>query len=500
MGKITQENLDIMDTLLVPDWSIDPKTGDYYPLYNRPASIAFWLKEHKPKAEWTLILHPDIMFRQQITISDFNLPDGYAASSYYKYLTGVNNALAARHLPHVKPIGDLYGGPKTRRADQAGPFIFIRTRDLLKLAPKWLDFTVRIRSDSAAWNLTGDAIMESGKKPWLAEMYGYAFAAANISIWHKLDPVLQSYPGFHVKDIPSLLHYGVSNTLGSFSFDKRQYTDFKSFQCPPWTDEDGVSREGGLFPHPPAPSTIKETEVQKRYGNLMIIEFANNLNKALCLRHKRKCVESEELTKQCEIVDQLQRELEKEFSELNDADVICQDDEVKCKHWVEDGECEKNWLYMVQNCRRSCGKCKFVYQTISRSFMNHTYFSEETKGDLIGVGSEDKEKQIENEKVNCLSLGREEILKDSRCRLLVRNGALTDPLVSSVQQELQLVDIKKKVVFSPVGFVCIKAIFLVLFCLGIVLLVYLSNQNSRKSKTQTQHMSRGQEYSEKRLV
>lgn len=496
--KILQEDLDIMDTLLVPDWSTHPKTGDYYPLYNRPISLIFWLADRKPKAEWTLILHPDMMLRQQITISDFNLPEHYAASSHYNYLIGVKNDLVVRHLPHAEQRKDLYAGPKTRRADQAGPFIFIRTRDLIKVVPQWLRFTEKVRGDLQSWDLTGDVIMESGRRSWLAEMYGYVFAAANVSVWHKVDPLLQSYPGLPVKDVPSLIHYGLSHTLGSFSFDKKRYSDFDAFQCPPWNlEEEGVGK-GGLFPHPPSPKMIKESEIQKKYGYLLIIEFANNLNKALCLRHRQKCGESEQLTKECGMVDQLDQELEQEFNELHKSEEVCQDDEVKCKHWMEDGECEKNWLYMIYNCRQSCGKCKITHHTISHTSRNRTYVNEETKADLE-IQNEDKEKEFEMQRVLCLRLGRQNMLSDPRCHLLARNGALTPPLSSS-QQLSQSLGLGKNPLLLTFGLLCIKATFFVVFCLGVVFLVLKSNRTFSRSKSHSASKIKMRRQREKRLL
>ena len=54
------------------------------------------------------------------------LPAGRAVSADYRYLIGVHNELAPRHIPEVKPRMDTLAGPKGRRADMvryAMPFL-----------------------------------------------------------------------------------------------------------------------------------------------------------------------------------------------------------------------------------------------------------------------------------------------------------------------------------------------------------------------------------------
>lgn len=49
-----------------------------------------------------------------------------------------------------------------------------------------------------AWNFTGDVLAtKQGDKPWIAEMYGYVFAAAKANVWHNpVDYFHWMYPGF----------------------------------------------------------------------------------------------------------------------------------------------------------------------------------------------------------------------------------------------------------------------------------------------------------------
>jgi hypothetical protein len=55
-----------------------------------------------------------------------------------------------------------------------------------------------------------------------------------------------------------------------------------------------------------------------------------------------ECIETESDTYQC-------------FS--NTAVVICEDVEPRCPEWQQQGECQKNPGYMLQNCRKSCQSC-----------------------------------------------------------------------------------------------------------------------------------------------
>ena len=47
-----------------------------------------------------------------------------------------------------------------------------------------------------AWNETNDEFAtQPGRKPWIAEMYGYSFGAARAGVWHRVDHSAMLYPG-----------------------------------------------------------------------------------------------------------------------------------------------------------------------------------------------------------------------------------------------------------------------------------------------------------------
>lgn len=76
--------------------------------------------------------------------------------------------------------------------------------------------------------------VEKGGKPWISEMYGYAFAAAKSNVWHRWDKRTMQYPTYlPVDGIPKLMHYGLLFEVGNYSFDKHWHYDFDVTKCPP---------------------------------------------------------------------------------------------------------------------------------------------------------------------------------------------------------------------------------------------------------------------------
>ena len=56
---------------------------------------------------------------------------------------------------------------------------------------------------------------------------------------------------------PKVLHYGLHWEIArsGYEFDKHWFFDFDALMCPPWNLTEERSR-GGLFRHPPHPSTF----------------------------------------------------------------------------------------------------------------------------------------------------------------------------------------------------------------------------------------------------
>lgn len=104
-----------------------------------------------------------------------------------------------------------------------------------------------------------------GDKPWISEMYGYIFAAAQHGMWHRVDRVSMLYPGYVSRTPPRLLHYGLEHAVetahGRWAFDKHWHYGFDAAACPrgPTLREKGA---GGLFRHPPSPRDLLPSSVR----------------------------------------------------------------------------------------------------------------------------------------------------------------------------------------------------------------------------------------------
>ncbi|CAD7695974.1 unnamed protein product [Ostreobium quekettii] len=362
LSLMRREDRDMVQTHIAPSWEKHPTKPDDYPPYNKPTGVMDWLDKANPREEWILMVDPDMLFRAPLTPETLGVADGWSAGAHYSYLNGVINDLALRHVRHVAPRNDTYGGPRGRRADRVGHYCLVRNADLRRMAPFWLKFTEDVRFDPDAWNLTGDSYVEPGDRPWISEMYGYAYAAAHVGVWHKLNPGVQAYPSYAVWDSIKVIHYGLTHRVGGYGFDKHDHYYFNSFRCPPWnmSMERDIKEDYGLFPHPPHPSELAPKDnPQDQYGALLVVEFVNTINEGLCERHKKVCPASEQLKEECGTVEEIQKALAAEFAVLDAPDSVCVDalEIEKCLMYLRDGLCEKEWLQMGMSCRKTCGRC-----------------------------------------------------------------------------------------------------------------------------------------------
>eukprot|EP00210_Caulerpa_lentillifera_P008385 g7997.t1 len=258
--------------MFVPNWSIYPKL----------------LAERKLSAKWTLILDPDMLLKQPVLLKDFEVLEGYAIAND-DFLKGVHNQMTEVHIPEVIARQDDYGGPKGRKADLAGAFYLMRTKNLLK-------------SRSLTITYTGTEKQKTPEKEWVSEMYGYCFAAAKVGVWHKLESATMYYPNYSPQDFPVVIHYGLNHTItDNYYFDKYTHMSFNSLKCPPWNMDfhRHYTEDGGLFPHPPFPDVIPDLPPREKYGKLLAIDVVNTLNEALCTSHRKMCPQSLQLEKEC---------------------------------------------------------------------------------------------------------------------------------------------------------------------------------------------------------
>ncbi|KAG2453606.1 hypothetical protein HYH02_001824 [Chlamydomonas schloesseri] len=359
--RYNEQLLSIVQTHVAPSFAKNEKTGDFYAAYNKPGAVYDWLKHVDPPEDWLLVLDSDMYLRRPFYPQFFNATRGWCQSADYTYMVGVNNELATRHIPEIEPRHDTLAGPYGRRGDQVGGFFFMHREDMKRVAPLWLKYTEDVREDPESWRLTGDQYVEKGGKPWISEMYGYAFGAAKANVWHKWDKKTMMYPTYRpTEGIPKLMHYGLLFEIGkNYSFDKHWHYDFDVTVCPPWDLKDPKRRTHGIFPEPPRPSSLKKDDFIGYYKDLLAIETLATLNAAFCDYHISHCPPSEQLVSVCKEVFSLYNEA-REFIQEAEASYDCQDFHPKCAEWKESGECSKNENYMTENCRKTCDKCNKV--------------------------------------------------------------------------------------------------------------------------------------------
>ncbi|KAL4443932.1 hypothetical protein ABPG75_011669 [Micractinium tetrahymenae] len=360
--RLPEADRDLVPTHVAPSFTHHPRLGDVYSAYNKPLAIIDWLAKNEVKEEYVLVIDADMIMRTPFTAEDVGAKPGLACAAYFGYMKGVKNQLAMKHVPYVKPRNDTIAGPRGRRGDQVGGFTLMHREDLRRVAPHWLKFTEAVRFDPDAWELTGDAYStHKGDRPWISEMYGYSYGCATADVWHTVHHTAMLYPGYEVAEPPHVLHYGLLwHVPGTdYSFDKHWHYQFDPLSCPPW--QIGTNpREShkGLFAHPPHPRSFK-TSGAALLRDLMSIEAIITLNAAFCERFRRVCPPSEELERECGKAEQLMRDYDEAYRELEAAlPDPCRDTDERCPRWAAAGECEKNQGFMFDSCMLSCKRCQ----------------------------------------------------------------------------------------------------------------------------------------------
>jgi len=198
-------------TFWTDPYSPHPTSDDDYAPYNKPAAILRWLSESSPPEETILLLDPDCVFLAPVLAE---APLGRPISQPIGYMdpgAGPAAELAVRHCRRPSAVQPL-GIPTLVHRD-----------DLRALAPLWLAKTEAIRSDRRGRQLAG----------WPAEMWGYAFAAAELGLDHDLRQ-LAAFPGDDRIDLP-IVHYCYhsQDPDARWRWDKRDYRPWEPVPDPP---------------------------------------------------------------------------------------------------------------------------------------------------------------------------------------------------------------------------------------------------------------------------
>jgi hypothetical protein len=192
-------------------YSPHPVTCDPYPPYTRPNSIRAWLRGTPLVDEALLLLDPDCVFITPVRVA---VSRGLPCAQPVSYLDPAHNRELVRR--HCRRPSQVQG---------VGIPILIYRDDLAQLVVRWIHKTESIRDDRRSQELAG----------WIAEMWGYVFAAAELGLRH----AVRALARFQTEDRADrpIIHYCYSSSdeAGQWAWDKRTYRPWKRVPEPPAT-------------------------------------------------------------------------------------------------------------------------------------------------------------------------------------------------------------------------------------------------------------------------
>ena len=208
-----KRGLEMGPTFVHPNYVNNPHNGESSGSYNKPAAVMHWVAEAQIDETWVLFIDADMLLRAPIDPVALGAKRGLVVSEHVGYLdNGINNHLVENFVPDPTTVS---------YAKAAGWYHIFHIDDLRAIAPRWLHYCEQMRSNpqrywnmngsKAEWNPaarravgggdhipTGDAYVQFGEAPWISEMYGYIFAAAEQRIDTKLLTGLVEYTDYSV--------------------------------------------------------------------------------------------------------------------------------------------------------------------------------------------------------------------------------------------------------------------------------------------------------------
>jgi peptidyl serine alpha-galactosyltransferase len=196
-------------TFQTAPYSPHPTTKDHYPPYNRIGALAEWLALSSPADETLLIVDPDFVF---LTAYDEPVERGRPAAQPIGYMdpTIASNAKVLRRHGYNAESVQAIGVP-----------LLIHPEDLRAVLPLWMEKTEAIRNDPMSRELVG----------WIADMWGYAFAAVQLGLRHELRD-LALWQRDDQADLP-FIHYCYESAQGEWEWSKRTYRPWERVPEPP---------------------------------------------------------------------------------------------------------------------------------------------------------------------------------------------------------------------------------------------------------------------------
>ena len=154
--------------VVTPSWSPHPYSGDDYPPYNQPASILDWLLGERVDGT-VLLLEPGCVFRRQVTTE---VTAGRAIATPAPELPKPGKGPFA--LPRSYDFLHRYCADRDLRIPRVGMPLLIHSRDLRRIAPRWLELMNLLRAEAAA----------AEREEAFADRLAYAIATAEYGVDH----------------------------------------------------------------------------------------------------------------------------------------------------------------------------------------------------------------------------------------------------------------------------------------------------------------------------
>lgn len=361
-------------TFVHPDYFDNPHNNESSGSYNKPASVMHWTREANIRETYVLFIDADMLLRAPIDPVALGARRGLVVSEHVPYLD-----MGIRHgLPQ-----NFISAAAARLSKAAGWYHVFHLEDLRTIAPRWLHYTEQMRSNPQLyWRIngsiprdipTGDDYVHFGEAPWISEMYGYVFGAAEQSIDTKLTRNVVAYADALTPQPfpigPLIIHYGLHCHVDDYHFTKYDYPNFNINRC------------GRHFFRPPA---------RPRSAQALCAETVNTLNDALCAFYREQCPGSERLACPphvargafyCEDADEHCEAL-KAAGHCGDAAVqrkcrractgCCGDAHPNCRGWAFSDECENNPAFMSSRCKGSCGLCNETATRVEEALSSST--------------------------------------------------------------------------------------------------------------------------------
>ena len=335
------KGLDLGPTFVHPNYRHNPLNGDTSASYNKPASVMHFSREANFTEEYVLFIDADMVLSTPIDPVALGAKPGTVVSEFVPYMIGTGNGMAAQFLP----------SEAVPRAKSVGWYHIFHRDDLRRIAPLWLKYCGRVRTEPERyWRIngsipadipTGDAYVKFGKAPWIAEMYGYAFGAAEAGVEHVITHGVVRYPGevSNYGEQPHILHYGIDFTiLPDYNWNKMSYQKLDLFAC-----------NGRYFGPPPA------GDGGHRHSAMRYV--VNTLNKAFCEFYHSRCPGTPAATRRCPQTTRPEDGAGAPCVRAEGELICCKDDSPSCWQWALDEQCEQNKGFMQSTCKLSCGIC-----------------------------------------------------------------------------------------------------------------------------------------------